>query len=428
MTEEAEYKKAASLPDKELLLQQHVNTASLIWRCQFLMWRMSSQMTIRRCKKFVNLKQEDRLVALRRLATPKGKREKRQFTGLCLCGSPQCPRCAQIIAMKRAVKLEKGLNYWLNSTNENGQNRGILFITLTMSHSRKDSLEKLLAAFRKARTALTNGSSYRGRSGDRLRYQIAGMLGVVEVTYSYQFGYHPHLHLLVMLDQPLTAEIAVNLTARFHKRWERALSKDGFQSIQRHTDVKPIRNFDEGSKEYIAQYLNKTAPWRIIENINSPHDYNSIKKRNWTFFELLALLSIEDDALKHWFPLHNGETVHWDSSNHMEITNDRTGEITYDATVNGTASIWRIIHEMESGLKGFQPYRLSKRRPIEDTPLDRAWNAFLNAGNGLDADEKHLIQDTQSNGDIIRYFTQSEWLTEYVNHPEQIIKTLKLDA
>lgn len=83
---------------------------------------------------------------------------------------------------------------------------------------------------------------------------------------------------------------------------------------------------------------------------------------------------------------------------------------------------------MESGLKGFQPYRLSKRRPIEDTPLDRAWNAFLNAGNGLDADEKHLIQDTQSNGDIIRYFTQSEWLTEYVNHPEQIIKTLKLDA
>lgn len=391
------------------------------------MWRMSSQMTIRRCKKFVNLKQDNKLVTLRRLSTPKGEREKRQFAGLCLCGSPQCPRCAQIIAMKRASKLEKSLGYWLNSTNETGQNRGVLFITLTMSHGRKDSLEKLLAAFRKARTALTNGSSYRGKNGDRLHYRIAGMLGVVEVTYSYRFGYHPHLHLLVMLDQPLTAEIAVNLTARLHKRWERTLAKDGFRSIQRHTDVKPIRNFDEGSKEYIAQYLNKTAPWRIIENVNSPNDRSSMQKKNWTFFELLALLSIENDALKHWFPLHSGEIVQWDSPTHMEITNDRTGEITYETTVNGITSLWRIIHEMEQNLKGLQPYRLSKRRS-GNTPLDRAWNAFLDAGDGLDTDESGLMQDIRGNGEIIRYLTQSEWLTTYVNHPEQILKALKLDA
>lgn len=371
MTEEGE-SKAMRLPGKELLLQSHVSTATLIWRCQFLMWRMSSQMTIRRCKKFVNLKQDNKLVTLRRLATPKGKREKRQFAGLCLCGSPQCPRCAQIIAMKRAAKLEKSLGYWLSSVNEDGQNRGVLFITLTMSHKRNDELDTLLAAFRKARTALTNGTAYRGKNGDRIRYRIAGLLGVVEVTYGPKFGYHPHLHLLVMLDQPLTAEIAVNLTARLHKRWERTLSKFGFTSVLRHTDVKPIRNFDQGSKEYIAKYLNKTAPWRIIENINSPNDYNSMKKRNWTFFELLALIGSDDGALKHWFPLHSGETVNWDTAAHMEITNDRTGEITYETTVNGIASLWRIIHEMEQNLKGLQPYRLSKRRP-DNTPLDCAW-------------------------------------------------------
>lgn len=412
------------LPDKhELPPLDEITTQNLIWRLQFMAWRMSSQLSIRRCKKFVNPRQDEKIVTLRRFRTKTGE-ERRQFEGLCLCGSAQCPRCAQIISLQRSQRLEKGLIYWLDSKNHLGQNRGLLFMTFTMSHKRNDSLRSLLNALTDARIALTNGRAYRGEKGDRVTYDIAGILSVVEVTYSDRNGYHPHIHILVMIDRPITAEDAVNITSRFHERWKRALEKHGVRSILRMTDVKPIRNYDEGSKEYIAHYLNKAAPMRILESFSDPK--YSVDRKGWTFFEMMTFLIIREQDMRCWFPLESGQHVEWNRPDHMRVMDDRTGEIIYESTMTGIQMLWRQIHEMETELKGIRPYRFSKRRPDNNVPLDQAWNNFLNACNGADADDTTLMNQRRSKGQTVGYLTQGQWITNYVNHPANIITELNL--
>lgn len=96
-------------------------------------------------------------------------------------------------------------------------------MTLTMGHNPNDSAEKLAHAISKARTALTTGGEYRDQErGDRHNFQIAGIISRIEVTWSQRHGYHFHLHLLLMIDKPLTAFDLVNLQARFHHRWKKA--------------------------------------------------------------------------------------------------------------------------------------------------------------------------------------------------------------
>ena len=129
----------------------------LLWQLQRVTWRMSSQQSIRSCSKFVSENSTyGGMAALRAIPQQDGS-YKLQFGGLHRCKSGQCPRCSQILAISRAKQMEQGIKYWLSSNNEQGQNRGIAFMTLTMGHNPNDSAENLAHAISKARTALTTG-------------------------------------------------------------------------------------------------------------------------------------------------------------------------------------------------------------------------------------------------------------------------------
>lgn len=114
----------------------------LLWELQRVTWRMSSQSSIRSCSKFVsgNIAYGG-MAVLRAIPQQNGSR-KLQFGGLHRCKSGQCPRCSQILAIRRTKQMEQGIQYWLSSNNEQGQNRGIAFMTLTMGHNPADSAEK----------------------------------------------------------------------------------------------------------------------------------------------------------------------------------------------------------------------------------------------------------------------------------------------
>lgn len=300
----------------------------LLWQLQRVTWRMSSQSSIRSCSKFVsgNIAYGG-MAVLRAIPQQNGSR-KLQFGGLHRCKSGQCPRCSQILAIRRAKQMEQGIQYWLSSNNEQGQNRGIAFMTLTMGHNPADSAEKLAHAISKARTALTTGGEYRDRKrGDRYNFQIAGIISRIEVTWSQRHGYHFHLHLLLMIDRPLTSSDLVNLQARFHRRWRKALAKEGVEADIRQSDIRPVDDFDDASQVLLSQYLNKTAPWNVAKEMTMETRKTGHTKRSWSFFELLTALCTDASTNKQWFPLRKGEIVTWDRPNHLIVSNQTTGEI-----------------------------------------------------------------------------------------------------
>ena len=228
----------------------------LLWQLQRVTWRMSSQQSIRSCSKFVSGNSAyGGMAALRAIPQEDGS-YKLQFGGLHRCKSGQCPRCSQILAISRAKQMERGIEYWLSSNNEKDQNRGIAFMTLTMGHNPNDSAEKLAHAISKARTALTTGGEYRDRKrGDRHNFQIAGIASRIEVTWSQRHGYHFHLHLLLMIDRPLTASDLVNLQARFHHRWKKSLAKEGIEADIKQSDIRPVDDFDDASQVLLSQHF-----------------------------------------------------------------------------------------------------------------------------------------------------------------------------
>lgn len=404
--------------NKRLMQLPSMDLAELIWRMQNASWHMSSQTSIRACKKFTRGGADGRVV-LTETDGVRGNRV-RHFSGLRLCGSRQCPRCAQIIAMERARQLEAGLRYWFTSTNEGGQNRGVVFLTLTMKHSNDDQLDHLLTALKTAKDAVFRNYAYTNVRGIRQRFRIAGTASTIEVTWGHKNGWHPHLHLLLMLDRPTTAEDIARLGIALYECWKHALQRLGIDTSLSHTDIRPVRNDD--SARYVAAYLNKSAPYRIAQEMTSQNK-RARSSGGWTFFELLAALCLDRHVMT-WIPLQVGQQIKWESDDIMNIIDASTGEITRSYNVHGPSRLWRIIHELEASLKGVQTFRFGNRPKHIDTSLDRAWNAFLDHINSAD-DDRSIVDNRHAVGQVIKYIRPDTWLAEYVPNIEKIINELK---
>ncbi|MFD5416413.1 hypothetical protein, partial [Streptomyces nojiriensis] len=77
-------------------------------------------------------------------------------------------------------------------------------VTLTARHYKRHRLDDLMDAIRDAFTALTSGAQWagdraRGREGERQRMGVVGIIRSTEVTHSERNGWHPHLHLIVLM-------------------------------------------------------------------------------------------------------------------------------------------------------------------------------------------------------------------------------------
>lgn len=412
--------------DKRLARLPSMDLAELIWRMQYASWRMSSQTSIRACKKFTSRggKQRTPVVTLNQYTRDDGT-QKRYFGGLHRCGSRQCPRCAQIIAIERARQLANGLTYWFTSTNAGGQNRGVAFLTLTMKHSMDDQLGRLLTALRAAKDAMFGGYPYLSDRGIRQRFRIAGVASTIEVTWG-RHGYHPHLHILLMIDRPTTAIDLARLGVALHYRWERFLATQGIEADLGHTDVRPVQGLDDSAR-YVAAYLNKNAPYRIAHELTGEANKKARTKHGWTFFELLGMLSLDRASLR-WFPLQPGQQVDWDTPEHMTITDQKTGEIIRAYPMHGVNRMWRIIHELEHALKGVQTFRFGNRPRKLDDPLDRAWNDFLDHTGPSAEDDQALVDNRTAMGHTIKTITAEHWLSDYTTNIERIIAELKPDT
>lgn len=60
--------------------------------------------------------------------------------------------------------------------------------------------------------------------------------------------------------------------------------------------------------------------------------------------------------------------------------------------------------------------------------FNRAWSAFLRNSHGLETNDADTVSKRTGVGEIIGYISPSEWMTNYANHPENIIRTVRADA
>jgi hypothetical protein len=158
------------------------------------------------------------------------------YRGLVICGSPwSCPVCAARIAEVRTKEIEHAISTWL------GQGGVVEMITLTMPHSREDSLQTVLDTFFKSRLHFYNRKTMR-----RIR-KASGYIGSIralEVTLGVN-GWHVHSHELLFLEKPLER------SKELLEAWKRAVVDSGWRSPNGHgLSIENVWS----SEAYVAKY------------------------------------------------------------------------------------------------------------------------------------------------------------------------------
>lgn len=170
------------------------------------------------------------------------------FEGLQTCGSVwACPCCSARISEKRREELGRLLS-WARSKSYH-----VRMVTLTCRHGEDDGLADLMMrlkgrtgnkakgikTFRGAKQRMADDRRYR----DHVKPHVIGSVTATEVTGGGAHGWHPHMHMILILDQD------IELTP-MRDAWLGSLRGAGLEGSGRGWDVRPA---DE-TGQYIAKW------------------------------------------------------------------------------------------------------------------------------------------------------------------------------
>lgn len=111
------------------------------------------------------------------------------YRGVARCGLVwECPVCQATVRAHRAQELEHLVEWW-------GRERCAM-LTITVRHHRQDDLRSLARGVSDAYRALTRGEAWRRF---RAAVGLRGSVRALEITHGPN-GWHPHLHVLLLLD------------------------------------------------------------------------------------------------------------------------------------------------------------------------------------------------------------------------------------
>lgn len=219
------------------------------------------------------------------------------FAGLFRCGSVwSCPECMPIVRSGRAATMEQYAYAWATehdaalcngddevTCDEDGkphthEGHGMAMATLTSRHSEHAVLEDRVALDKNGevlrdakgkavirpgqlqRTADAWRSILQSRWWRQLKadYGIAGATRALEVTHSWNNGWHTHIHAVLWFWDVVTDQVAEAVQAELYERWEAKCRAAGLGRPSKKHGVKvdPARRGAEGAAD-IARYLVK---------------------------------------------------------------------------------------------------------------------------------------------------------------------------
>lgn len=161
-----------------------------------------------------------------------------RYGNLVTCGSYwTCPVCARKIAARRADELALLLE------RHHAAGGAAVMVTLTLRHHAGQRLRDLLGQLLAAWRWLTAHRDYK-------RLGVTGTVRALEITYSRRAGWHPHLHVLVLLP---TGDYRLP-RARLRALWLRALrayGADGLAGVALH--VRAVDDVHRNAAEYVSK-------------------------------------------------------------------------------------------------------------------------------------------------------------------------------
>jgi hypothetical protein len=168
------------------------------------------------------------------------------FSGLQSCGSISCcPVCGQKIRSKRAEEIKKAAVGCINAGG------GLGFLTLTLPHDLADALKKTLGIVAKGFTRCISGRAWKKIAKE---FGIHGTIRAVEVTCGCN-GWHPHAHVIIFTDSPLTPAQWHRLRLYFYKTWADFVEAAKLRRpVWERCQLEPVRTAEKVA-EYVAKAL-----------------------------------------------------------------------------------------------------------------------------------------------------------------------------
>jgi hypothetical protein len=141
------------------------------------------------------------------------------FGGLLRCSSVWlCPVCAGRISEERRQKLNLAME---NNASMGGSAQ---LWTFTAPHNRSQSLSCLVEALSKARELMLHRKPFKRLAAD---LGLVGTVRALEVTYSFNAGWHVHFHVLAFLSGVSPSYDLVDIKKQMHEMWLGACLSSG---------------------------------------------------------------------------------------------------------------------------------------------------------------------------------------------------------
>lgn len=193
-----------------------------------------------------------------------------------------CPVCAATIRKQRAREITQAV--------EAHQKKGgeIAFLTLTLRHHRQDPLQKTLDTVLEGWRNLVRGRRWRDL---KKTFNIVGYIRAIEVTYSPENGWHPHVHILLFLGEgiALTSQNIKVIESDIFSWWEKwCTEKTGkTPTRERGIDLQKVDTKGRVLSRYLSKVqTEKEQKWTVAAEL-SRTDIKRGRKRSVTPFQLL---------------------------------------------------------------------------------------------------------------------------------------------
>lgn len=240
------------------------------------------------------------------------------YANLQTCASIHaCPVCAPKIRSGRADEIEQAVSRWLND------GHAAYMLTLTVRHDAGDQLAALLDAISDSwkycidpvvwKGAWRHGCSKTGRrwgcelrahdcprrwydDGLRDELGVQGFIRALEVTHGAN-GWHPHLHVLVLVEQALDVAERAALEGHFFDHWGRRIAKHGYGPLVEGVGVHVSQVSSPADiADYVAKFVDDAGASRAVGNELARHDLKNGRRKGRTPWQVLTDAKDHGDA------------------------------------------------------------------------------------------------------------------------------------
>lgn len=191
-----------------------------------------------------------------------------------------CLACATRRAIKKIQHFTQWIyEHWLETKNW-------YHITLTIRHSKEDTLEELLDKLMKCKKTLTQrvrNSKRTNQNKQSFFSQFDGSVSSIEVTYSQKSWRHPHIHILACSDNDILIEYSPRLWTESNGQLQKerySITKDSYSVAMRKVDISKGYFDRQGIAEvfkYAVKFTTLSIP-KLVELVALQ------QKKNYRFY------------------------------------------------------------------------------------------------------------------------------------------------